>query len=225
MARVETAESKFWSDYAVNSVSTEYNIVKTGISHAVIITELDGMVELGDELVAYADGEVVGATKIVDFEAPVVLSTWGSFREYGVDLPGYENGDAIELRLWSENEQTELLVISDLNANEFGNSPLSAGTAIAYNKLAVPVEFTLNPAYPNPFNPTTNINFTLPELVKVKLEVYNINGQLVYTLMDARLDAGSHSVAWDGSNNSSGIYFVNIMAGEFVDTQKLMLVK
>jgi len=43
--------------------------------------------------------------------------------------------------------------------------------------------------------------------------------------MDARLDAGSHSVAWDGSNNSSGIYFVNIMAGEFVDTQKLMLVK
>ena len=52
LARVETAESKFWSNYRVNSVSTEYDIVKTGISHAVIITELDGVVELGDELVA-----------------------------------------------------------------------------------------------------------------------------------------------------------------------------
>ena len=91
--------------------------------------------------------------------------------------------------------------------------------------IILPGSYSLAAAYPNPFNPSTSISFTLPELVNVKLEVYNINGQLVYTLMDARLDAGSHSVAWDGSNNSSGIYFVSIMAGEFVDTQKLMLVK
>jgi len=51
--------------------------------------------------------------------------------------------------------------------------------------VAAPITFTLSPAYPNPFNPTTTIRFALPKLVKVKLEVYNINGQLVNTLTDA----------------------------------------
>jgi hypothetical protein len=132
LARVETAESKFWSDYTVNSCSTEYDIVKTGISHPIILTELDGMVELGDELVAYADGEVVGAVKIVDLEAPVVLSAWGSFTEYGADLPGYENGDAIELRLWSATEGRELRLEADLDGVEYGTIPLTVGTAMVY---------------------------------------------------------------------------------------------
>ena len=74
-------------------------------------------------------------------------------------------------------------------------------------------------------SPTTAINFTLPGLVKVKLEVYNINGQLVNTLIDAHLDVGYHSVTWDGSNYSSGIYFVKMISGDFVQTQKLMLIK
>ena len=91
--------------------------------------------------------------------------------------------------------------------------------------IILPESYSLAAAYPNPFNPTTTINFTLPKLVKVRLEVYNVNGQLVCTLMDTRLDVGSHSVTWDGSNYSSGIYFLNIVAGEFVDTQKLMVVK
>jgi len=82
-----------------------------------------------------------------------------------------------------------------------------------------------NKAYPNPFNPTTTINFSLPKLVNVRLEVYNVNGQLICTLMDARLDVGSHSVTWNAEGHSSGIYFVKMVAGEFVNTQKLMLVK
>jgi len=65
----------------------------------------------------------------------------------------------------------------------------------------------------------------LPKLVKVRLEVYNVNGQLINTLIDASLDAGYHSAEWDATNNSSGIYFVNIVAGESADTQKLMLGK
>jgi hypothetical protein len=225
LARAETEESKFWSDYAVNSVSAKYNIVKTGISHPIILTELNGMVELGDELVAYADGEVVGATKIIDLEAPVVLSTWGSFTTYGANLPGYEDGDVIELRLWSENEQTELLVIADLNASEFGNSPLSVGTAIAYNQLAVPTEFTLSPAYPNPFNPTTTINFAIPTDTDVSIAVYNLQGREVVSLANGSYDAGYHSVIWNADTHSSGVYFVKMVAGSYVNTQKLMLVK
>jgi len=91
--------------------------------------------------------------------------------------------------------------------------------------IILPESYSLAPAYPNPFNPTTSINFTLPQSSEVKLELYNVNGQLVNTLIDTSLDAGYYSVAWDGSNHSSGIYFVSIVSGEFIDTQKLMLVK
>ena len=104
LARTETDESRFWADYVANSVSDHYEIVKTGISHPIILTNLDGLVEIGDELVAYADGQVVGATKIVNVNAPIVLSAWGSYKEYGADLPGYSIGDSIELRLWSSSE-------------------------------------------------------------------------------------------------------------------------
>ena len=75
--------------------------LQTGISHPIIITDIAGSVEVGDELVAYADGMVVGATKIVDLDAPVVISAWGGYHEFGIDLDGYTSGDQIDLRLWS----------------------------------------------------------------------------------------------------------------------------
>ena len=60
MARTNSEASQYWSDYKLNSVSTQYEVVKTGISHPIIITELNGSVQVGDELVAYAGDMVVG---------------------------------------------------------------------------------------------------------------------------------------------------------------------
>ena len=103
MARSHSEQSEFWTNYRINSVSTQYEIAKTGISHPIIITDLSGTVEVGDELVAYAGNMVVGATKIVDLDAPVVISTWGGYHEFGIDLDGYTLGDKIDLRLWRES--------------------------------------------------------------------------------------------------------------------------
>ena len=230
LARVETAESKFWSDYAVNSVSTEYDIVKTGISHPIILTELDGMVEVGDELVAYADGEVVGAVKIVDLDAPVVLSAWGSFTEYGADLPGYENGDAIELRLWSATEGRELRLEADLDGFEYGTSPLTVGTAMVYGQDAVVTEFGLSQNYPNPFNPSTVIDFSIATEGFVSLNVYDITGRMVSTLVEGNLSTGYHSVVWDGVDNngmsvSAGIYIYALQTETSSITRKMVFMK
>jgi len=78
---------------------------------------------------------------------------------------------------------------------------------------------------PNPFNPATEISFTLPEAAQVKLEVFNITGQRVATLVEAELDAGHHAVTWDASASASGVYFYKLTAGDFVETKKMMLVK
>lgn len=80
-------------------------------------------------------------------------------------------------------------------------------------------------ASPNPFNPTTTISFSLPESAPVLLEVYNIAGQRVTTLVDDVYPSGHHSVVWDGSSAASGVYFYRIAAGDRVETRKMLLMK
>jgi hypothetical protein len=230
LARVETAESRFWSDYVVNSVSTEYDIVKTGISHPIILTDLDGMVELGDEVVAYADGEVVGAVKVVDLDSPIVLSAWGSFTEFGADLPGYENGDAIDLRLWSAAEGRELRLEADLDGTDYGTSPLTVGTAMVFGQDAVPSEFGLSQNYPNPFNPSTAIDFSIATEGFVSLNVYDISGRMVSTIVEGNLSTGYHSVVWNGIDNngmsvSAGIYIYALQTETSSITRKMVFMK
>jgi|GEM_PF-1665358 len=93
---------------------------------------------------------------------------------------------------------------------------------------AVPQEFELSQNYPNPFNPETNIAYALPQAGHVRIEVYNILGQRIITLIDRQIPAGHHSVRWNGRNAlgekvSAGIYLCRMQAGEFVKTQKMTL--
>jgi Secretion system C-terminal sorting domain len=87
-----------------------------------------------------------------------------------------------------------------------------------------PEEFEVS-AYPNPFNPTTNISINLHEQAEVIVSVYNINGRLVKTLAEASLDAGSHELLFDGSSITSGIYLVQVSTSEFSQVQKVVLLK
>lgn len=93
-----------------------------------------------------------------------------------------------------------------------------------------PESFTLNPNHPNPFNPETEISFVLPQAAHVKLEVYNILGRKVKTLIDEPRDAGYQAVVWDGTSSSgsyvsSGVYFYRLIAGDYVATRKMSLIK
>jgi hypothetical protein len=89
----------------------------------------------------------------------------------------------------------------------------------------LPTEFVLQQNCPNPFNPATEISFSLPNAAHVKLEIFNIMGQKVTTLLNRHLEAGNHSVSWDGNNVASGVYFYRLQAGDMVDTKKMVLLK
>ena len=91
--------------------------------------------------------------------------------------------------------------------------------------LDMPQRYQLHHNYPNPFNPSTNINFDLPESQDVRLEVFDLLGRRVALLVDETLGTGFHSVTFDASALTSGVYFYRIQAGSFVKTQKMMLVK
>ena len=89
----------------------------------------------------------------------------------------------------------------------------------------IPETFILENAYPNPFNPVTTLRFGLPIEAQVSLTIYNLQGRQVVSLIDGNMDAGYHSIVWNADNNASGMYFIKMVAGAYVKTQKLMLVK
>ena len=86
-------------------------------------------------------------------------------------------------------------------------------------------EFSLSSAYPNPFNPTTSMTLAVPVAGKVSVQVYNIMGQVVATLISGHMNASTYTLTWDASSVSSGIYFVKAEAVGSVTTQKLVLMK
>ena len=83
----------------------------------------------------------------------------------------------------------------------------------------------LTPNYPNPFNPTTVIRYTLPHRAPVTLSVYNTLGQFVARLVNDTEEAGDHSVRFDGTSLASGVYICRMQAGSFVQSRKLILVQ
>jgi len=90
---------------------------------------------------------------------------------------------------------------------------------------AAPAAFSVAQNAPNPFNPTTTISFNLVDAGNVSIEVYNVAGQKVDTIVDGFMDAGSHSVVWDASGFSAGVYFYTVKSGEFSRTMKMTLLK
>ena len=107
----------------------------------------------------------------------------------------------------------------DLGAYEFGD-PLAIE-----REIIVPTNYTLRQNFPNPFNPNTVIEFNLPKAANVKIEVYNLVGQKIETLLNKSMPAGYHEVEFNPRNLASGIYFYRIEAGEFQDVKKMILLK
>ncbi|NQU67921.1 MAG: T9SS type A sorting domain-containing protein [Candidatus Marinimicrobia bacterium] len=89
----------------------------------------------------------------------------------------------------------------------------------------VPQTFTLNPAYPNPFNPSTSIGYSVPVSGNVNISVFDLQGRLVETLVNGSISAGQYDVTWNATRYASGAYLVRLISGQKTLTQKIMLVK
>lgn len=88
-----------------------------------------------------------------------------------------------------------------------------------------PESFKLYIPYPNPFNPSTTIRFLVKTQHSMSLHIYDITGRLVETLVNGKQNPGQHEIQWNASQYASGIYFVELVAGNKRDIQKLILMK
>ena len=111
-----------------------------------------------------------------------------------------------------------------LNGGQIGATPVEA------LHIVQPKTFNLSANWPNPFNPETSLRYALPEAAQVKLEVYDMLGQKVRTLVNGLQNVGQYTVQWDARNDlghsvASGLYFYRIEAGNFVQTRKMTLLR
>ncbi|MFO7445150.1 MAG: T9SS type A sorting domain-containing protein, partial [Ignavibacteriaceae bacterium] len=136
----------------------------------------------------------------------------------------YQEGDAIIIRPLGGTDFEEVAHITTDTWEKMINYLPESPTSIN-DKEITPSDFVLYDNYPNPFNPVTNIQFSIPAAQHVTLRIYNAIGQQVAMLVDEFKSAGIYRVQFDASGMSSGVYFYSINAGSFNQTKKLTVIK
>jgi hypothetical protein len=130
-------------------------------------------------------------------------------------------GDVIAV--WSKNPSGFDI---DLYAQQISrNGVLGTLTDVAEEGHPIPSRFALSQNFPNPFNPTTEITFTLPGLSSVTLKVFDLLGRETETLASGAYGPGVHSVRWDATGKSSGIYFYRLETEGFVGKKRMILIR
>lgn len=128
--------------------------------------------------------------------------------------------DAGALDQMRQHPDAMIIVLEDLY-----EAKMSLGSAAKVTEGNLPDSYSLQQNFPNPFNPVTEISFGLPLSSDVKLEIFNLLGQNVTVLHEGYLEAGVHSLSWDGSDVASGVYLYKLTAGNFSETKKMVLLK
>jgi len=125
-----------------------------------------------------------------------------------------ENTYTTEVTLISNDpDENEIIIPVILTVNATANDP------------NIPSVTKLNSVFPNPFNPVTSFSYSLAEQTHVKLDIYNIKGQLISTLTNSDQKAGKYSINWQADYTASGVYFYHFSAGDTNQTGKMILLK
>jgi|GEM_PF-3043993 len=169
----------------------------------------------------------------------LLITVWGDDPN-GQGISGFQENEPLTIRLWDSSISEDYTAEATFT---FGNDTFRSGTTAEIESLAAdyicsrvesdaPAEFTLSQNAPNPFNPSTTIEYVIPggETAAASLKIYDMRGTLVRTLLNETSNPGMHSIVWDGADDSgnavsSGIYIYTLTAGTFRQSQKMTLVR
>ena len=202
--------------YQFHSESPFY--YKQSIYQAFYFVESIDHIDYGDWIVAYNQNDLVGARQ---WNGPYTdVPVMGSYDESSI---GYCNdGDIPDFYLYDSNFKLKSKLsgfIPPWKNNGVFNVSLDNNHSIMIN------DYKIFPAFPNPFNPATTIKYSLPNDAFVLVKLIDINGRIVDLLINEYQVSGFHSLSWDGSNFSSGIYILNFYFNNEKYSQKLILMK
>ncbi|MDZ7764247.1 MAG: cohesin domain-containing protein [Melioribacteraceae bacterium] len=156
----------------------------------------------------------------------------GTLSVVATNLEEISNGEiaSVRFRKLNTSSSTEVNASYNLNEEQLSNSSLltignGTITNVEDDIKSIPTEYELSQNYPNPFNPSTVIKFAVPKSGNYKLNVYNVLGQKVMTLIDRQLQVGYHSANFDGTSLASGIYFYSLEGANVNISKKMLLIK
>jgi hypothetical protein len=183
---------------ACEDCHTDFNLEEGNFDYRGIQTEILGLLqELGDLLVAASPED---STTDAFYRAKFNYDFVNAEGSYGIHNTKYARG-----------------LLESAIANF---TPTSVE-----DDLIEPNVFSLEPNYPNPFNPATNIRFSIPVATHVTLTIFDSIGNEITTLIDETKNAGTYNLKWDASGFSSGIYLYKLSSDQFVDVRKMLLIK
>jgi spore coat protein A, manganese oxidase len=227
--------------YAASTNHFTPSFSKTGASATILLRFKEDVADMDEVAVRTLKGDYVGTGSIENKQA--ILTLWGDDAATPA-VDGATEGETLSLSYWSASGKVEkYLTITSLTDGANGKA---LGTTLVYQTDAIsiadvsmgvriptsvaslgsiPTDFVLEQNYPNPFNPATTIVYGLPREARVSLDVYNVVGQKVGTIVDEVKSAGYHEASFDASHLTSGIYIYRLTAGSFVQVKKMLLVR
>lgn len=219
-----------WENFTVENglPGKEVRSIVAYSAHEVYIGGYDGIVKYnGETLEPFADYRADTMGK--GYDGALWVATWENYSssERSRIYLKYKNGSIEKYERYNKDFLSKIVFDKDdtvwtLFGSILYKEVISKQTFIDTSQKILPISLATSP---NPFNPVTTISFTLPMDSIVQIEVYNLNGQKIDTLIDEKLSAGKHTVNWNGSHYASGLYFCRLRAGNMITTSKMCLVK
>lgn len=138
--------------------------------------------------------------------------------------------DGTEYQLYTDTLGTQTSILHESGTNKEIDVYIKDIILGVEDEKQIPMQYALENNYPNPFNPETTIKYRIPKTTKVSIDIYNVTGQKIRTIVSEEKQPGTYSVKWDGRNDfgrkvSSGIYLYRLQADNFIDTKKMILLK
>ena len=155
-------------------------------------------------------GSIAGPSQFLSFEVTSLVS----------------GEDEVQFRFWWRNENNDGAYATwNIDNVYLMERPTRIIIGCDHYGIGVPKSYALHQNYPNPFNPRTMIQFDIPEAGDVRIDVYNLLGQKVMTLINGYMTVGSHKIGFDASNLSSGVYYYTLKTSDRTITKKMLLLK
>ena len=184
------------------------------------VKEIPG-IEEGDWLIAYNDDVVIGTREWAGYMTDIpVMGNDGDYYSIGY----IENDESPKFKLYLS--RTGRIIDLYGQVPDFSNNEIFILDKLYNNdKINVPSAVTLNSAYPNPFNPVTNIRFSEPDQMHVELNILDIQGRIVDRLVQDTYDFGNYEVVFNAGSLSSGVYFIQLLTEKDIKYTKIILLK
>ena len=209
--------------YNDESLDNPYTFTQSTHQAFYFIESLEADIEQGDWILSYNNGVLVGSRQWNGIYTDIPVMGY-----YDSSTSGYcQTGDTPKI-VWIDSDGNSNLLVGDIPSWE--NNELFYVSLEIASDTPTPDSYELIQNYPNPFNPSTTISFSLPLDNHVMINIYDISGKLINTLLDDKMSSGYHNVSWNGKDFnglevSSGVYVYTLNTNDITLSDKMMLMK